>query len=56
MLFDALMVPDYSTQILIPGYTIAMTCLCRLFGGGLSDIIAADLGTVMIFFRSNHLA
>ncbi len=56
MLFEALMVPNYSTPILILGYLMAMTCLCRMFGGGLKDIIVADLGTVMIFFVSNHLA
>lgn len=56
MLFEALMVPNYSTPILILGYIIAMACLCRMFGGGLKDIIVADLGTVIIFFVSNHLA
>ena len=56
MLFEALMVPNYPTQILLLGYIIAMTCLCRLFGGGIRDIIVADMSTVLLFFLSNHLA
>ena len=55
MLFEALMVPSYPTPILLLGYIIAMSCLCRLFGGGLRDIIVADLNTVLLFFGLNRL-
>jgi uncharacterized membrane protein YjjP (DUF1212 family) len=56
MLYEAVMTPSYSTGMLLFGYLLAMASLCRIFGGTVQDIIAADLITVVLFFVTNRLA
>jgi uncharacterized membrane protein YjjP (DUF1212 family) len=56
MLYEAIMVQSYPNHILLLGYVIAMSCLCRIFGGGIRDILVADISTVVIFFVLNRLA
>lgn len=56
MLYEAALTQSYPPQILLLGYVIAMSCLCRIFEGGWRDIVVADLSTVVIFFVMNRLA
>jgi uncharacterized membrane protein YjjP (DUF1212 family) len=56
MLYDATMTESYSPRVLLLGYIVAMSCLCRIFGGTWRDILVADISTVGIFFMTNRLA
>ncbi|MDO5336135.1 MAG: threonine/serine exporter family protein [Eubacteriales bacterium] len=50
LLDEAGTVQEYSTVTVIIGYLIAMSCLCTMFGGNISDVIAADLITVVLYW------
>jgi uncharacterized membrane protein YjjP (DUF1212 family) len=56
MLYEAMVAQSYQRPVLLLGYVIAMSCLCRIFGGGIRDIVVADISTVVIFLLSNRLA
>jgi uncharacterized membrane protein YjjP (DUF1212 family) len=56
MLYEAALTKSYPWQVLLLGYLIAMSCLCRIFEGGWRDIVVADLSTVVIFCVMNRLA
>jgi uncharacterized membrane protein YjjP (DUF1212 family) len=55
MLYEAMMCKNYSPQVLLFGYLLAMACLCRIFDGVWQDIVVAEINTVIIFFVSNRL-
>jgi uncharacterized membrane protein YjjP (DUF1212 family) len=56
MLYEAAMTRSYSSKMLLFGYVLAMSCLCRIFEGGIRDIIVADISTVIIFLVTSRLA
>jgi uncharacterized membrane protein YjjP (DUF1212 family) len=56
MLYEATMTQSYSPRMMLFGYLLAMSCLCRIFGGEISDILVADLSTVVIYFLTTRLA
>lgn len=50
ILFQTLLVPNYSTGITILGYLMAMSCLCVIFGGKVDEVIIAGIGTVLLYY------
>lgn len=56
LLYEAMLVQSYSAPVLLCGYLLAMSCLCRIFGGVIQDILVVELSTAIIFFVSNRLA
>ncbi|MDO4623602.1 MAG: threonine/serine exporter family protein [Eubacteriales bacterium] len=56
LLFEALMAPSYPEYVQLLGYILAMVCLGRIFGGGLSELIVVALDTVILFYITMRLA
>lgn len=50
LLAEAEDVKEYPMWTIVLGYVTAMTCLCGIFGGGILDIVAVDLITVVLFW------
>lgn len=50
MLYEALLVKSYSNTVQILGYILAMICLCRIFGGTLTDMVVVAFNTVVLYF------
>ena len=55
-LYEAIMVRRYSNAVNLIGYCLAMSCLCRIFGGHWQDILITDAITVLLYFISNIFA
>jgi len=56
MLYESVMVPSYNKWIEMLGFLIAITTLCRIFGGGWQEVIVVALSTVIAFWISRPLA
>ena len=50
MLDEASVAREYPAAVILAGQTAAMVCLCLIFGGGLPEVIATIMITVMIRF------
>lgn len=55
MLYEAVMVPSYSPWIEMLGFMIALTTLCRIFGGGWQELIVVALSTALLYWISRPL-
>lgn len=56
MLYSALMVPSYSEWIEMLGFVIATVSLCRIFGGGLTELLVIAISTVAVYWLNRFLA
>lgn len=52
MLYEALMTPSYNIWIEMLGNVLAISCLCRIFGGGITEILVIALCTIIAFWLS----
>ncbi|MCR4611202.1 MAG: threonine/serine exporter family protein [Lachnospiraceae bacterium] len=55
MLYEAIMVPSYGTWIDMGAFVLAITCLCRIFGGNWQELVVTALVTVMAYWISRPL-
>lgn len=56
MLYEAVMVSSYSAWIEMAGFVIAITTLCRIFGGQWQELIVVALATVLAYWINRPLA
>ncbi len=56
MLYEALLVPSYSAWIEMLGFVIAISSLCRIFGGNFAELITVTLCTVLAYWLNRWLA
>lgn len=56
MLYEALLVKSYSNTVQILGYILAMICLCRIFGGCITDMIVVAFNTAVLYFITMFFA
>ena len=55
MLYEALMVRSYSAWGEMLGFVIAISCLCRIFGGTWSELLIVTLCTVLAYWLNRWL-
>lgn len=56
MLYESLMVPSYSAWIEMLGFIIATVSLCRIFKGGVTEMVVVALSTIIVYWLNCFLA